>query len=253
LLRLSAAGDNAAMQTEPPKADPPKRKRRWFQFSLRSLLIFTLICAIASAWLGREIERKRKEREAVAAIVKLGGRARYDYQLLDAKPTGPNWLRMLLGENSLNEVAEVDLVGAGSADDGLENVKGLMQLYVAYLDRTNVTDAGLRNLAGLTQLEVLYLDEIEVTDAGLCHLSRLIRLRDLRLCETNITDAGLRNLKGLTQLQDLYLNETKVGDAGLTGLKGLTQLELLDVNGTNVSDAGMKELRKALPNCTIYH
>ena len=25
------------MQTDPPKADPPKRRRRWFQFSLRTL------------------------------------------------------------------------------------------------------------------------------------------------------------------------------------------------------------------------
>jgi hypothetical protein len=33
------------MQTEPPKADPPKRKRRWFQFSLRDLLaLITLAC-----------------------------------------------------------------------------------------------------------------------------------------------------------------------------------------------------------------
>jgi hypothetical protein len=36
------------MQTDPPKADPPKRKRRWFQFSLRAMMIFTGICAIAS-------------------------------------------------------------------------------------------------------------------------------------------------------------------------------------------------------------
>ena len=28
------------MQTEPSKADPPKRKRRRFQFSLRTLLFF---------------------------------------------------------------------------------------------------------------------------------------------------------------------------------------------------------------------
>ena len=27
------------MQTEPTKAEPPKRKRRWFQFSLRTQLI----------------------------------------------------------------------------------------------------------------------------------------------------------------------------------------------------------------------
>jgi hypothetical protein len=31
---LLTVGDNAAMQAEPPKAAPPKRKRRWFQFSL---------------------------------------------------------------------------------------------------------------------------------------------------------------------------------------------------------------------------
>ena len=31
------------MQTEPPKAEPPKRKRRWFQFRLRTLMIVTLL------------------------------------------------------------------------------------------------------------------------------------------------------------------------------------------------------------------
>ncbi len=38
------------MQTEPPKAEPPKRKRRWYQFNLRTLMIVTLLvvaCAYA--------------------------------------------------------------------------------------------------------------------------------------------------------------------------------------------------------------
>jgi hypothetical protein len=39
------------MQTEPSKADPPKRKRRWFQFSLRTLLIgVTLFAVNAGLW-----------------------------------------------------------------------------------------------------------------------------------------------------------------------------------------------------------
>ena len=46
---LPAVGENAAMEAKPPKSIPPKRKRRWFQYSLRSLLIFSLICAVASA------------------------------------------------------------------------------------------------------------------------------------------------------------------------------------------------------------
>ena len=36
LLRLPAPADNAAMIAEPLKSASPKRKRRWFQFSLRS-------------------------------------------------------------------------------------------------------------------------------------------------------------------------------------------------------------------------
>ena len=57
LLRLPAVGDNAAMQAEPSKAEPPKRKRRWFQFSLRTLLIGVTLLAIGSAWMARRIER----------------------------------------------------------------------------------------------------------------------------------------------------------------------------------------------------
>ena len=64
LLLLLAVRDNAAMEAE------PKRKRRWFQFSLRSLLIFTVIVAIPCAWLGRRIERKGQEREAAVWLVR---------------------------------------------------------------------------------------------------------------------------------------------------------------------------------------
>jgi hypothetical protein len=49
LLRLPAVGDNAAMPSEPPQAEPPKGKRRWFQFSLRSLMMgVTIWSAIAA-------------------------------------------------------------------------------------------------------------------------------------------------------------------------------------------------------------
>jgi hypothetical protein len=48
LLRPPAAGDNAAAQNDPPKADPPNRKRRWFQFSLRTLMFGVTLVAIAA-------------------------------------------------------------------------------------------------------------------------------------------------------------------------------------------------------------
>ena len=47
------------MQTE-----PPKRKRRWFQFSLRTLLIVVTLFCIAAAWF-TEQARIVRERKAI--------------------------------------------------------------------------------------------------------------------------------------------------------------------------------------------
>ncbi len=40
------------MPTEPPKADLPKPKRRWFQFSLRTLLVGVTLFAIPLGYVG---------------------------------------------------------------------------------------------------------------------------------------------------------------------------------------------------------
>ena len=42
----SAARDNAAMPTEPSQTEPPKRKRRRFQFRLRTLLIGVTVVGV---------------------------------------------------------------------------------------------------------------------------------------------------------------------------------------------------------------
>jgi hypothetical protein len=43
------------MEAEAPKADPPKRKRRWFQFRLRTLMIVVTLFCIAGGWLGNQV------------------------------------------------------------------------------------------------------------------------------------------------------------------------------------------------------
>ena len=94
------------MEAEPPKADPPKRKRRWFQFSLQTLLILVIIVAIPCAFLGRKLERKRIERAVVQEIVGLGGWAGYDEVDEQQRPL---WLRNLLGEHFFSEVVSSGL------------------------------------------------------------------------------------------------------------------------------------------------
>ena len=59
-------------------SDPPKPVRRWYQFSLRTLL---LVMTVFAVWLGIKIHQARQQKQAVAAIEKLGGTVYYDYQV----------------------------------------------------------------------------------------------------------------------------------------------------------------------------
>jgi Leucine-rich repeat (LRR) protein len=247
------------MQTDPPQADPPKRKRRWFQFSLRTLMIFTALVAVAAGRLGKHIEQKRMEQEAVDAIRKQGGVVLYDYAIRDAaghngkwELWGPAWLRNLLGEGFFSAARIAHFSFPHSISDAeLGNLNRLTQLKSLRLCGTKVTDAGLASLNGLTQLEDLDLSGNNITAAGLQHLKGLSQLEWLDLSEMKITDAGLVNLRELAQLDFLDLGNTQVTDAGLANLKGLTRLKQVNLSGVRVTDAGIKDLQKALPNCEI--
>jgi hypothetical protein len=56
------------METEPPKAEPPRRKRRWFQFSLRTLLIGVTLLAVACAYVAWQA-RIVRERRALLLLI----------------------------------------------------------------------------------------------------------------------------------------------------------------------------------------
>ena len=267
------------METEPPKAEPPKRKRRWFQFSLRTLLGLTLLVGLGMAtWIVPIKKSAEKQKVAVDAIKTDAGSVFYDYQVdpsgsltTGAEPPGPSWLRRLLGDDffstvvgvgvntpadmkhvgELSKLRTIGAYGVPISDADLKGVRELSQLTTLNLSRTPVTDAGLRNLKGLSQLEDLELSGTRVTDLGLKQLSGLSQLKSLDLNATRITDAGLESLGGLSHLQDLTLSQTSVTDAGLKHLKELTELQTLSLWKTKVTDAGVKDLQKALPNCKI--
>jgi hypothetical protein len=75
---------------------PQQRKRRWLQFSLRTLLVAVTLLAV---WLGLWTDRARRQRVAVQRVRELGGDIRYDYEnQKGGQPPGPEWLRRLLGD-----------------------------------------------------------------------------------------------------------------------------------------------------------
>jgi hypothetical protein len=225
-------------------------KRSWFQFSLRTLMIFVTLFAVACSWFAVKMQQARRQREAVEAIVKLGGKVMYDYQsreqnepvvaivksggqvmydyqfyeyeIQSARPPGPAWLRNILGDD----------------------------FFCTVVDAQPKDDASMPILKDLSGIRTLNLRYSQVTDAGLEYLKGLPQLKLLLLSGTQVTDAGLEHLKGLTQLQRLELN-ANITDTGLEHLKGLPQLKYLQLIDTKVTDEGVKKFRQALPNCHI--
>jgi len=270
------------MDSPKPLPVAPPFKRRWYQYSLRSLFVFTTICAIACSWFAVRRQRAERQRAAVETIRSWGWRVDYDYAVdedgvfTEAAPPGPAWLRELLvvgflarpvvvgtwGRRKatdadldqlkeLPQLRKVFLSDSEITDAGLDRLKELTQLKLVCLDGAKITDAGLQRLAGLKQLEDLNAENTRITGPGLDYLKGLTQLTALDLSYTKITDRGLEHLKGLPQLEVLSLYGTKITDAGLEHLKGLHQLRILGLFDTHVTDQGVMELHRALPKCGI--
>ena len=179
---------------------PQKPKRRWFQFSLRTLLIVvTLIAGLLVAW-RVYVEPYRRQLETMKLIEELGG----NYK---TEPGGPAWMRDWFGADNFRNIVEISLYGD--------------------MD-TIVSDADLAHLKGLTNLRKLVLDRCG-SDAGLAHLKGLTSLRELSLFQASVSDVGLAHLKGLTNLRTVDLSFTRVSN--LAPLKGHTNLRELDLWG----------------------
>jgi hypothetical protein len=221
----------------------PKRRRRWFQFSLRTLLVFVLLVSIGMSWFAVKMQRARKQKEAVEVIERLGGRVEYtEYSV-----SGSDWRRRLLGDDFVRAVGLVELhsyFGDSPSDEDLAHLGGLPKLESLSLVSNRVTDAGLVHIGSLSTLKRLHLFSPEISDAGLIHLENLTDLRELVLTGTRITDAGLVHLEGLSKLEYLDLEGTEVTGAGFRHLENLSALKFLVLNRTPTTDEQLAYLKQ---------
>jgi hypothetical protein len=195
----------------------PRPTRRWFQFSLRALLLFVTLCAIACSWLAVKLRAVKREEAAAAAIEKAGGSV-----LWNGNAPGPAWLRGVLGEHFFAHV-----------------------LIVGLLEGAEVTDSTLEPLDAMNDLQRLDLEDANFTDAGLEHLQGLHELRELGLYGTNLTDAGLEKIAALKELERLTLEGTQFTDAGLGKLA--SSAHEAAQRGRFTDDAGHGRRREETP------
>jgi len=204
--------------------DQPHSRARLFRFSLGTLFLLVTVFIV---WIGFVTNRAWERRLALEGIGALGGGVLYENVRTGSDAPGPEWLRLVVGDEYFVRVVNVVLAEA------------------------SVDDVRLEALLPFAELQRLDLTNTQLTDAGLLHLETLTNLIWLKLEGTRITDSGLLHLKGLTKLQYLNLGKTQVSDAGLVHLKELTNLQSLNLSGTQISRQGYEALRLAMPNCEV--
>jgi hypothetical protein len=234
-------------------------RRLRFQYSLRTLMLITVLVSVLCSALAVKMRRVRQQREAVRAVLELGGSVMWDYQIIGgvgrhedpssmfrakAEPRGPEWVRCLLGNDFFATISGVWLTDNDRLRDAdlacLDRFPDLR--YLSLGGSKGVTDVGLAHAAKASELEQLWLSGTSVSDAGLVHLRGLKALWHLDLGGTRITDAGIAKLRHLSCLEVLDVPETGIDDAGLAIIAHLTNLERLNLNGTRISDAGLEHL-----------
>ena len=152
----------------PPPNKPPRRKRRWFQYSLRTLLILTALVAVWMAWWSHNA---RQQRDAVAALEKDNVIVHY---VEDKNVLWPGWLVDLLGRDYFGTVRDVELYGKKLNARDIEHLKSLPSLETLNLTISPISDKDLEGLYGLSQLRELKLFYTQVTDAGVERLQKAL-------------------------------------------------------------------------------
>jgi len=231
---------------------PPKRPRhRRFGLSVRAMMALVLILGGGLGWY---VERVRIQRDAIAAIVRAGGDAYYQWQVGEdgnflpaAEPPVPRWLIDRVDYDWFQTVAYVQLGrGRASVTRGLDTshpelaqVARLSHLRSLDAAACPVTDADLIHLRGLSRLEGLNLNCTLVKGPGLANLEGLTHLKTLVLIGIPLSDADLAHVARLGSLELLILDSPRITDAGLAHLEGLTHLRHLNLRSARITDAGL--------------
>jgi hypothetical protein len=230
------------------------RKLRWYQFSLRSLLIAVLLVSIGLSWCA--VQWRRTEREEAAARILTANGVGVSREFPSPRDyREPSWRSRLFGSpiccvalprevaveavEALAECTEVEHIyawGSDLDDATIAHLHGLRLIRRLDLRGTRVTEKGLSNLGCIPTLETLLLNETAISDDLGEVLREASRLQSLSLRDTALSDAGLCLLARLPRLASLKLDNTRVTHKGLACLAEISSLREVTLNGTQIDD-----------------
>jgi hypothetical protein len=185
-------------------------RRRRFRYSLRSLLVFFLVAAVALGWCRRQANTRGQERTVIEQLEKLGCEVSERYW-------GPVWLARLVGEHYPFILRCPDEVSGPADDPGEEGMivrhaPGMFNLVVTLptvrclsLRDTPTNDRQWAQLAEMKNLEQLDFPETQISDFAIACLVKLPKLRTLGVRNPDgATRAKLQKALPKCKIEDLY-------------------------------------------------
>lgn len=249
----------APSSTKPPAA---KHRQRWFQFSLRALLIAMVALSVLFGAFAWRLQRAKNQAAAAATIRAQGGTVVYDFAMrkdahgmYEYKPGTtvslvPARLRQLFGDDFFYEVYAVyraenspatqrEMDSAWDAIGTFPHLKMLVISGRGWRVRGTSLSPGIMKLAKTPELQNLVIDHGRMEVQDLKVLGGLLHLQELKVWEVEFDDAALEGLTGLQELRVLDIRAPKASLRGAIAISQLRNLEELALPTCSLGDDDM--------------
>jgi hypothetical protein len=171
----------------------PAPSRRWFRFSLRTLLAAVAVLAIVFGWVAWRLDRAREQGRVLADLYSATGVSFVGFDMPKSSPESlkTQWV--------FGHFFRVDRLEIGplphTPDNALKHLPRLPQLEKLKIESDAITDDGLRHLLGIKRLRVLGIVSAQLTDDGLLILGQMKQLQELAVESPRLTIGGIERLK----------------------------------------------------------
>lgn len=237
----------------------PTRRRRWFQFSLRTLLLMMLVFGCGLGWF------TAKRRQAQQAWKRISDAEKVNIVLSaadDNHTTGHiwhegTWLEERLGIALPSPLGSAVVKTSRNPTPELQELAKFPELTDIWLEVENLTDEQLAPFAGEKRLTTLQIGWSPLRGTGLAYLAGNDSLEDLRLlhCEY-LTDEAIYSIPKLPSLTQLTIENCPLTGVSLGHLAtACPNLKTLVLDDAPIKMEGLQEIGTlhSLKSLTINH